>query len=390
MRLIDIILESEAAKEATRLGLVKKPGVALYGPPGDENPASHKIRGGELTPLKLSGTTSQTQQTSSVIGHTNAPVTDPAPEEKSTENRRELKVEPVPNIEDIAQKIMETISPEGKIRNIRETLRVVTAAFGRKKLPRIVKLTPLLLEVGDVPTYMRPYVLGIYILEYDIIAIKHKLSDKPIDEWERVDVTALCTYIHEALHSARYLPDNMPSGPPYIGSTNENRRQFEFIDEGMTEYLTQEIISAVLSGTPQLDLYNQGPKSYPTEIGAIRLMVEYGGLDVAEAFLNKSYTIDEETGKVHWDYMQQISDAHTTTFKSILSKAGFAETDIDWILGMLKVGEGLGSFAIFDKNIFHHLNRLIKSGLSFDPSVFIDQLKDLIMVAFKNTVDGNF
>lgn len=43
--------ESEASKQAKRLKLVKKPGFGLYGPAGDENPATHKSVDGKLTPI---------------------------------------------------------------------------------------------------------------------------------------------------------------------------------------------------------------------------------------------------------------------------------------------------------------------------------------------------
>jgi hypothetical protein len=59
MKLIDIILEnydsstddeskSEAAKEAARLGLIKKPGFGQYGPPHPNAPASHHVQNGVL------------------------------------------------------------------------------------------------------------------------------------------------------------------------------------------------------------------------------------------------------------------------------------------------------------------------------------------------------
>jgi hypothetical protein len=47
--------KSKAAEDAERMGLVKKPGVGLYGPPGDENPATYRSSGGELVPLGADG-----------------------------------------------------------------------------------------------------------------------------------------------------------------------------------------------------------------------------------------------------------------------------------------------------------------------------------------------
>jgi hypothetical protein len=382
MRLIDIILESIAVEKAKQMGLVKKPGVALYGPSGDGNPASHKIRGGELTPLKSSGTNSHYRQTSSTFGYTTAPVTDPAPEEKSNGVRREVKVAPTPNIEDIAQKVMETISPEGKIENINQTLSVVTAAFGRESVPPIFYLTPEFSDRAGIPTYLRPYVLGVYIGDWDVLAVKHDVSDKPIDEWNFNDIEMLSTHIHEVLHSARQRPDNMPDDLPYLWLDEE---RLKFIDEGMTEYLTQEIMSVVLSNTSQLDLYREGDKSYPSETFAVRLMIEYGGLDVAEAYLNMSHTIDEETDEIYWDYMEQIENAHNSAFTNILRKTDISEKDIEMLVSRMEELQKDGLFSMFREDVLQLLGQLIESDfdstnppLSMEPVAFLNLLYDFL------------
>ena len=392
MRLIDIVLESEAAKEAAKLGLVKKPGVALYGPPGDENPATHRSRGGKLVPLRAS----QGQQTSRLTGHSGAPVTEPAPEEKSTGGHREVKVAPAPNIEDIAQKIRETISPDGKIEDITQTLSAVTAAFGRENVPRIIGFGPeLYAMLSGHPSLHSNW--GQYIDDLDLIALRHSISDKPISEWDARETYYLSTAIHEVLHSARSLPDSMPDDIPNMVHRVKNHRQFKFIDEGLTQYLTEEIMLATLGDSPQGDLYRRSEKSYPIETGAIRLMTEYGALDVAGAFLNKSHTIDEKTKDVSWDYMEQIRIAHNATFTSILSKAGFTEEHIRSTIANMRQLERLGSFAIFDENVFEFLNKLIESGfdctnppLRMEPDAFISRLSWFLHMALKNAWDLRF
>jgi hypothetical protein len=243
--------------------------------------------------------------------------------------------------------------------------------------------------MAGVPIYLRQYVPGVYLPEWDIIGVKSNISDKPIDDWEPEETDNLSTYIHESLHSARYRSDNMPDDLPYIWKHDIDEEQFEFIDEGMTEYLTQEIMSDILGDSPQLDLYIEGERSYPVETRAFRLMVEYGGLDVAETFLNKSFTIDEETDEVNWDYIEQIKNAHNTALTNILSKAGFSEEDIvraNITMGLL---EEVGSFALFDKNTLQFLSQLIESDfdstkppLSVEPDVFLNRLYDFVYARF--------
>jgi hypothetical protein len=390
MRLIDIILESDAAEEARRMGLVKKRGVGLYGPPGDENPASHRIRGGKLTALK-SHNSGPTQSASSSTARSFVATTDTekaaAGKPKPSSRRHEIPRPPSPNIDEVAQRLRESFSPNDIVDDVEKTLSVVTSAFGRQTAPPVHEFSPEFYSSSGLGEDIFRYIYGIYVHSEDVIGVKHSIPTTPVSEWETSELISFSVHVHESLHAARYEPD---SRQPDFPDSWKRHKSHRLIDEGMTEYLTQEIVKSTLGDSPQRELYESYGGEYRAETRATRLMVEHGGLDVTTTFMNMSYSVDEETGEVAMDFIQDIRDAHEATFTNSLEKIGATERETEDIMSRLQQIQDLGDLPLYDPDIGDLLMKLAES--DFDPTrpplrmsreIFVQRLSGYLYTALR-------
>jgi hypothetical protein len=364
MRLISIILESDAAEEAKRMGLVKKPGVGLYGPP--DGPVSHMSRQGKLIPIKTSQTSAG--QTSSPQTTASAPQnnTDARPTEKPSSEYREVKAPPPPDINKLAQQVWESLSPDGEIEDIHKTLSVITSGFGRETVAPVHKINSKEVQQRIDDSYLTRKFLenisGAYDHKHDSVIVAFDYPISPITEWAIHETRAMQVHIHEALHSARWKPDYMPPDSPDFINHFRTRGSLNPIDEGMTEYITHELLSAMLGSAIRRDV----PSSYPVEIRAVSFMVKYGELDVPATYMNKSYTIEGENKAVSWDYVEKIRVAHNTAFMSMLRKMRIDDSELVGIKSMLEHLEKRKSFPLFDPEVSKWLYKLETA--RFNPS----------------------
>jgi len=388
MRLIDIILESNAVETAKQMGLVKKPGVALYGPPGDETPASHKIRGGELTPLKSTGTSRGMGQ-HSAIGAT--------PDAEKSTSSDDSPVDDKPTqfstIEEISQRVRDTLTPDGRIDDVQQTLSAVTSQFGRETCAPVYKIGRDFSRMTGYPIIT--WVAGVFLPSKDVIGLRDEVPDKPISEYDVDDIKAFRTSVHEALHSSRHRPDSVPKDQhPPIWKHFSNNTTATLLDEGMTEYLAQEITSTTLSDAPgitEIDWKQHG--GYQVETSGVRFMVEYGNFDVVAAYQNYSHTTDEDGKSTRWEYVEQAHDAHDNAVIEILTRAGITEEELQkaGIITLLGRARKLNVFPLlyrpsFDAALGEVLQAKVNSNFK-KPENVVSYLQDIESIIRRAIID---
>lgn len=329
IRLIDIILE-DASDDATRMGLVRKPGFGLYGPPGDDKPATHKSMLGRLVQLRQDDKSTQSQQPTQQQTAP-APVQQKTPQQPSGTQQKSVarssspigrtRVYEITKLSDIVSSVSSTFGEDGKITNINETLNAVTRAFGRDVAP-----TP---TIGG-PTYdmlvevhgegIKDYVMGFYNRNTDSVEISPLMTqflDTPISDWTDNQILAFKTYVHEVLHST-------------------NRQRLELIasdamsitiEEGMTEYIAQGVaLGAIESKNPRAQDVNGG-EGYRGYVDAMEFMVRYGELNVSDLFRNP------DPNKIKEIVRRTQNKAVLNTLK----EAGADEETVDRIFGAIQV-----------------------------------------------------
>jgi hypothetical protein len=400
MRLIDIVLESEAAKEAAKLGLVKKPGVALYGPPGDENPATHRSRGGKLVPLSSRSASQATGQSSA----TSSP-SDTGKSPPSDDSSVDDKPTQFPTIDEISQRVRDTFTPDGRVGDVQQTLSAVTSQFGRETCAPVHLFGPDFYAMSSRPPIHWNYIAGTFLYEPDIIGLRREVPDKPISEYDADDVRAFKTAAHEALHAARWRSDSVPSGQiPPIWKHFTDHPMGARLDEGMTEYLAREITSTTLTDTPTMvDFDWEQHGSYPEETNAVRFMVEYGNFDVTAAYQNHSFVPNDyggekkpilTTGENNWEYMDKAYEAQHTAIIEILTRAGFTEEDLQGnnvflgILSALESARKQGVFIMMFPKVMELLKALVDSNFQkpANPVNFINSLNSVMNKAISEVV----
>jgi hypothetical protein len=363
MRLIDIILESIAVEKAKQMGLVKKPGVALYGPPGDGNPASHKIRGGELTPLKSTDPSQGMGQHSAIGSQSDLEKFTPSDDLSTSDNPTKF-----PTIEEISQRIKDTLTPDGRVDDVEQTLSAVTSHFGRETCAPVYTFDAGFnydfFNMLDKPIRWWE-MAGVFIPTKDIIGLSEKVSDKPISEYGVADIKSFAVAVHEALHSARMRSDSVPSDQrSLIWNHIINHRARTRLDEGMTEYLAREITSTTLSDAPAMLSYDWKQRGlYPEETDVVRFMVEYGNFDVVAAYQNHSYIPNEDGTSGRWEYLEQVHDAIDNTIIEILTRAGITEEELQeaGIISGLRKAREVGTLPLIFKDAMKILERLVDS-----------------------------
>lgn len=330
IRLIDIILE-DASGEAERMGLVRKPGFGLYGPPGDDKPATHKSMLGRLVQLRQDDKSTQSQQPAQQKQDTPAPVQQKTPQQPSVTQQKSVarstspigrtRVYEVTGLSDIVSGVSSTFGEDGKVTNINETLNAVTRAFGRDVAP-----TP---TIGG-PTYdmlvevhgegIKDYVMGFYNRNTDSVEISPLMTqflDTPISDWTDNQILAFKTYVHEVLHST-------------------NRQRLELIasdamsiaiEEGMTEYIAQGVaLGAIESKNSRAQDANSG-EGYRGYVDAMEFMVRYGELNVFDLFRNPDPNKIKEI----------VRRTQNKVVLNTLKEAGADEETVDRIFGAIQV-----------------------------------------------------
>lgn len=136
IRLRNILLETPA-DDAKRMGLVSKPGFGLYGPPGDDEPATHRSMLGRLVQIKQDTTSAKTQPNTQQ--KQNEPQsTQPAPQQNVTKQKSVVRnsspigrtrVYEVAGLSDMVSGVSNTFGSDGRITNLGETLNAVTRQF---------------------------------------------------------------------------------------------------------------------------------------------------------------------------------------------------------------------------------------------------------------------
>lgn len=321
--LVDIILESRASDEAEAQGLVKKPGFGLYGPPNE--PASHRSLFGKL--IKLKGSVSDKRfsgfpdKLKGFFGKTGIKAS-------TLHNRffpkKQKFTNPLSKGNIAADKMTETLTSNGTIKNIQDTLSALTQVYGREKAPPITSpgtgMKKSQEHYGVAP-------MGVYNYVDDVIEVEESLLssfDSPVSEWDHDTIHAFHVHIHETLHSASGRIHGTHETGYYFYNTGINIA----IEEGLTEYLTQSILRKFLNPHREVSELSY---SYPNEVDAIDMMVDHGGLDPDNAFRNT-----EKDDIVAWNIRHQIFTAQFNTVQNILTDAGMAQDNIDDIFELIR------------------------------------------------------
>jgi hypothetical protein len=383
MRLIDIILESNAVEKAKQMGLVKKPGVALYGPPGDGNPASHKIRGGELTPLKATDPSQGMGQHGAIGSQSDLEKSTPSGNLSTGDKPTQFST-----IEEISQRVRNTFTPDGRVGDIQQTLSAVTSHFGRETCAPVYKFGPEFYTMSGHPPITFESMAGVFHFINDIIGLRTEVPDKPISEYDVYDVKSFQTSVHEALHSSRWFSDSVPRDQrSLIWDHIKNHKMPTLLDEGMTEYLAREITSTTLSDAPgmgmaEIDWEKRG--SYPIETDAVRFMVEYGNFDVVAAYQNHSYIRGEDGISVIWEYLEQAHEAHDNAIIEILTRVGITEEELQeaGIISELREAREVGIFPLMDWQVRYWMKVAVDFNLKpYQIDDFLDDLSNAIRYA---------
>jgi hypothetical protein len=290
----DILLESTTSQQATALGLEKKPGFGLYGPPN--GPATHRSLLGRLTKLKGKKNKQPT------------PDTDADPTKTQNERQPTVTISSTQAMA-IADDVRKTLNSSGAVDNIAATLTAITAFYGRETAPKIVPpgegFRLCREEYGVDPA-------GVYNITTDAIEVAENqvISSSPISEWTTEDVMYFSTHIHEALHSVSGRL--RPGAKFYRGAINVA------IEEGLTELLAESIINETLQNP---SVAEPAHYAYRSEVTAMKIMADWGDLDI-DATFRDAHATDDYNG---WSIRNSVQDAQHTTIQRIMVRVGFTQ-----------------------------------------------------------------
>jgi len=391
MKLIDIILESEAAEEAKRLGLVKKPGFGLYGP--TDGPATHRSRGGKLVPTQAAGqggapqstvypSTQQTAPTNTpepTGAIASLPKEPPSPEEVAKVEERMARrktAPPTTRVGPLVARMLQAL-PDGKIKDPEIPVAVISQYYGRTDIPQIYMGDDLAKKVKPehaiVSETLRDYQwVGVYIFDIDAIGVKRTIDrDTPMSEWEpepaeigdtpknRESYKALHTLVHEAIHGVNRNIFNQ--------ETSKFKRDSRgiAIDEGLTEVMAQSIMSGLVENDDHYEKMSFGDpetRSYSEFTRPIRLMEEFGGLDVD--FLIRNHNKVNEQGQSV--VLTAIGKAQTQTIQTIITDAGLEASQIDEILELTQQGWDKGHYLLSNSEVSKTLREFVTDTSEID------------------------
>jgi hypothetical protein len=277
-KITEVIHESTAAKRARAIGLEKKPGWGLYGPPN--KPATHRSFRGMLVRLRY-----------------------PAYNRNLPKRRVVQYNQESSKIDYIAALIRDNNQTKNNgIKNIRATMSLVTQFYGRDSAPRVKppnkSFRRYVEQHNEVP-------LGIYNRTEDAIEILDeylKFPTTPISQWTAHDIESFSTRLHETLHStSARLKTKFYKGALNIA-----------IEEGLTEYIASGITAQLIGEESMRANFDQ---TYTKEVYAIELMANYGNLDVDDAFRDSEVL---ETGQ--FSVVKKVLTAQNTAVQHILKE----------------------------------------------------------------------
>ena len=298
------------------MGLERKPGFGLYGPPN--KPATHRSLLGKLTPIIGA------KNTNAHLGKKGGGVIDRMSRFLGIKKRKELNVYPRHYIHPsaktsvVAERIRESFTEEGVLDNITETLTALTQEYGRETPPSIVPMDRGMVIAADA---LGGAVYGLYNSNDDTIEINEKymnLTERPISRWNHTDVFHFRVYMHETLHS---------TSPRLRAGGFYNNAIAVAIEEGLTEYLTHNITTDLLQ-----DPYRNTQYLYEEYVNATTLMAHYGGLEIDAAF--RDGTKDH---RGEWNIRHTIEAAQDLAVRTIMTGAGYTEQEIRSVFTKLRL-----------------------------------------------------
>jgi hypothetical protein len=337
MKLSRLLEDNSAAEEAKRLGLERKPGFGLYGPPGKDKPATHRSAGGKLIQFEKPPSVSTPQAS--------APSEQPASKAAGTVRRRrrkhsppsvaimdkKFKPHPSAKVSDVVQKLRATV--DNDVIYTPKLWASLLGSYGRHTLPTVVTKSPVVLNARK---FMGMYVLGAYTPGDDTVHVDEGISfaDTPVQKWTPKEVETFEVFVHEYLHST-----SPRFGKDVQGYTSHRQMA---VEEGLTEYLAYSITSEFTGKRS-----NKLQYLYPQEVTAIRFLADVGGLDVDKAFRSERADLED---------MIQVAQ-HTAMWK-MLEEAGVSEDDRAYIDELLDDTWERGMFAMASKTILLELERI--------------------------------
>jgi hypothetical protein len=413
MKLIDIILESKASEEAKRLGLVKKAGFGLYGPPGDNNPATHASRGGKLAPIGGQATSGIPQNVafnatddyhigpgSNPFAHQpdwekikkqdaaararaakmpDLPKEPPSPEEVAKVEERMARrktAPPTTRVAPLVARILQAL-PDRIIKDPKIPVAVISQYYGRTDVPQIYmaddlkkKIKPDHAIVSDA--FRRYRCVGIYLSDIDGIGVTRTIDKRtPMSQWEpelagavrvptnSISYRALHTLVHEAIHGV--------SRDVFTQETTKFKRDARgiAINEGLTEVMAQSIMSGLMENDSHYEKMNLGDPdahTYPEFTRAIRLLEEFGGLDI-DFLIRNHNEVDEQGESV---VLVAVGKAQTQTMQTILTDAGLESSKIDEILELIQKGWASGKYLLSNSEVSTTLRGFVNNTSEID------------------------
>jgi hypothetical protein len=331
--LTDIILESASSEEAVRLGLEKKPGFGLYGPPG--GPATHRSWLGKLRPLG-------DKKSSSAADNLIDKVSGFFGKSSKSDSTHPPFTHPSAKSADIAASLRETFTKSGAIKDVAQTLSALTRVYGRDKAPPVVPPA----SVGSGRVSMSA--TAVYNDIDDTIHMADEyinLTNKRMAKWNRHDLYSFRAHIHEALHS---------TSPRLRGrGTHESAHSFYntainiAIEEGLTEYLSYSITTDLLQNP---ELSNHAGYTYIDYVDAIKMMADHGNLDVDATFRDGS---KDEEGE--WNIRTTIYNAQYYAIRNTMINAGHSQEDVYEIFDIVRTQWSMDYLSLsnwkFDANL---------------------------------------
>lgn len=322
IRLRDILLETPA-DDAKRLGLVSKPGFGLYGPPGDDKPATHKSMLGRLVQLKQDDQPKQPSQKTDTPDKPKQQGTQQTSDKESEKPKPQsvshptspigrTRVYQAEGLSEISSAVGNTFDSNGKLTSLNASLEAVSRGLGRETLASI-QTGGTILRAQQEFFGSADDLLGIYSPEEDRIEMAESTPDfmsTPVSEWVDEQILGFKTYTHEVIHSTSPRLRGSSASNVYNNALNVT------IEEGLTEYLAQGVvIGALESKNPRAHNVNSG--GYSDYVDGVEFMVRYGPLKVSEVFKNSNV----ETLRMQMNYAQSYA------INSTLDAAGVGDTD---------------------------------------------------------------
>lgn len=357
IRLIHLLESLSATDDAKRKGLVKKPGFGLYGPPNGV--ATHQSRDGKLVPLKKRRTKSKKNPVRRKSTPQDEPTVEDEPTPEEDTGGSEFKFEPSPTarVGEIVDAIRNTLQ-DGKVINVQETLSAVTGVFGRKHAPEV---KPFSQKMKELVKRSGQNVLGVYIAQLDEVQVPENIaiSSEPIDQWSDEELRVLGTFIHESIHSTS------PRVGPGVRANNtfyDTGHGFA-IEEGLTEYLTHITINELRGPSKEKFDY-----CYADEVHAIKLMSEWGNLDIREAFAMDSDALFAEVAK------QQ-----RTALDAILTYLEVKPDHIRDIISLVDEKFSKEILSVVDKRLIEAFTYFINSREQYSPKEIYFAIRHLLI-----------